>query len=90
MPGTKHFGRMQYNVSRGLREIVAPRQTDMQIARIEEYLARHPYHPSTPELTLAPNELATYHALLAEWDILLAKARKLHKTAEERQKRVRG
>lgn len=27
MPGTKHFGRMQYNVSRGLREIVAPRQT---------------------------------------------------------------
>lgn len=27
MPGTKHFTRMQYNVSRGLREIVAPRQT---------------------------------------------------------------
>lgn len=27
MPGTKHFGRMQYNVARGLREIVAPRQT---------------------------------------------------------------
>jgi hypothetical protein len=27
MPGTNHFGRMQYNVSRGLREIVAPRQT---------------------------------------------------------------
>lgn len=26
MPGTKHFGRMQYNVARGLREIVAPRQ----------------------------------------------------------------
>jgi hypothetical protein len=27
MPGTTHFGRMQYNVARGLREIVAPRQT---------------------------------------------------------------
>ena len=27
MPGTKHFSRMQYNVSRALREIVAPRQT---------------------------------------------------------------
>ena len=27
MPGTKHFTRMPYNVSRGLREIVAPRQT---------------------------------------------------------------
>lgn len=27
MPGTKHFPRLQYNVSRGLREIVAPRQT---------------------------------------------------------------
>lgn len=27
MPGTKHFGRMLYNVARGLREIVAPRQT---------------------------------------------------------------
>lgn len=27
MPGTKHFTRMQYNVSRGLREIIAPRQT---------------------------------------------------------------
>lgn len=27
MPGTKHFSRMQYNVARGLREIVAPRQT---------------------------------------------------------------
>jgi hypothetical protein len=27
MPGTKHIGRMQYNVARGLREIVAPRQT---------------------------------------------------------------
>lgn len=32
MPGTKHFTRMQYNVSRGLREIVAPRQT-MQTAQ---------------------------------------------------------
>jgi hypothetical protein len=31
MPGTKHFGRMQYNVSRGLREIVAPRQTMSKI-----------------------------------------------------------
>lgn len=30
MPGTKHFGRMQYNVSRGLREIVAPRQSMSQ------------------------------------------------------------
>ena len=27
MPGTKHFTRMQYNVTRGLREIIAPRQT---------------------------------------------------------------
>ena len=27
MSGTKHFTRMQYNVSRGLREIIAPRQT---------------------------------------------------------------
>jgi len=27
MPGTKHFGRMPYHVARGLREIVAPRQT---------------------------------------------------------------
>ena len=27
MPGTRHFGRMQYHVARGLREIVAPRQT---------------------------------------------------------------
>ena len=27
MPGTKHFTRMQYNVARGLREIIAPRQT---------------------------------------------------------------
>jgi hypothetical protein len=27
MPGTNHFGRMQYHVARGLREIVAPRQT---------------------------------------------------------------
>lgn len=27
MPGTKHFTRMQYNVSRGMREIIAPRQT---------------------------------------------------------------
>jgi hypothetical protein len=27
MPGSKHFGRMQYNVACGLREIVAPRQT---------------------------------------------------------------
>ncbi len=27
MPGTKHFTRMHYNVSRGLREIVAPNQT---------------------------------------------------------------
>src|ERR1700752_1895750 len=27
MPGTRHFDRMQYNVARGLREIVAPRQT---------------------------------------------------------------
>lgn len=27
MPGTKHFSRMHYHVSRGLREIVAPRQT---------------------------------------------------------------
>jgi hypothetical protein len=26
MPGTRHFSRMQYNVSRGLREIVAPKQ----------------------------------------------------------------
>jgi hypothetical protein len=27
LPGTKHFGRMQYDVARGLRDIVAPRQT---------------------------------------------------------------
>jgi len=27
MPGTRHFSRMQYHVSRGLREVVAPRQT---------------------------------------------------------------
>ncbi len=27
MPGTSHFSRMGYNVSRGLREIIAPRQT---------------------------------------------------------------
>ena len=27
MAGTKHFTRMQYHVTRGLREIVAPRQT---------------------------------------------------------------
>jgi len=27
MPGTSHFTRMQYHVSRGLRETVAPRQT---------------------------------------------------------------
>ena len=27
MAGTKHFTRMQYHVSRGIREIVAPRQT---------------------------------------------------------------
>lgn len=26
MPGTEHFGRLHYNVSRGLREIVAPHQ----------------------------------------------------------------
>lgn len=38
MPGTKHFTRMQYNVSRGLREIVAPRQTmsKAQWARVLE------------------------------------------------------
>lgn len=27
MAGTSHFGRLKYNVGRGLREIVAPRQT---------------------------------------------------------------
>jgi hypothetical protein len=28
MPGTNHFGRMQYNVARGLREIVAPNHVE--------------------------------------------------------------
>jgi hypothetical protein len=40
MPGTKHFGRLQYNVARGLREIVAPRQTMPKaqwIAVLEEF-----------------------------------------------------
>lgn len=164
MPGTRHFSRMQYNVGRGLREIVAPRQTmrkeqweqiklefgglcvfcgqsgtqenrgivpdhlipvtrfgelvtgntvpacqtcndsrgekdwrpflrerfpgdpEASIARIEQYLARHPYHPACPEDALSEKELREYQALLAEWDTMLQKARRLQKSVEERRK----
>lgn len=164
MPGTKHFSRMQYNVARGLREIVAPRQTmpstqwehikqefggtcvfcgqsgtkdnrgivpdhlvpvtrfgelvvgntvpacqtcndsrgerdwrpfmrerfrgdaAAQIARIEQYLERHPYHPESPEEALSESELGDYQAMLAEWDSMLQRARRLHSSVEERRK----
>lgn len=168
MPGTKHFTRMQYNVSRGLREIIAPRQTmpkaqweriksefggccifcgsaatkenrgivpdhlipvtrfgelvvgntvpacqtcndsrgekdwrpfirakypgdpEVQIARVEEYLSRHPYHPQSLEAALSQTEQESYLVLLGDWETLLAKARELHKSAEERRKHGRG
>src|SRR5258706_6986700 len=164
MPGTNHFTRMQYNVSRGLREIVAPRQTmpkeqweriktefgglcvfcggtatkenrgivpdhlvpvtrfgelvvgntvpacqtcndsrgekdwrlfirtayprdpEVQISRIEEYLARHPYHPQSPAMALSPSEQVSYEALLLEWESFLTKARQLHSAAGKRRK----
>lgn len=164
MPGTKHFGRMQYNVARGLREIVAPRQTmptaqwksvleefdglcvfcgsagtaenrgivpdhlipvtrfgelvlgntvpacqtcndsrgeedwrlflrgrfpgdpEAQIASVEQHLAKHNYHPSSPEVALAPHEHVAYMALLEEWKSLLEKARQLHASAEKRRR----
>lgn len=164
MPGTKHFTRMQYNVSRGLREIVAPRQTmptaqwqrvkdefgglcvfcgsdatkenrgivpdhlipvthfgelvigntvpscqtcndsrgdgdwrpfvrarfpdapEAQIERIEAYLKRHPYHPPSPETALSPKEQESYVQLLKDWESLLARARLLHSSAENRRK----
>ncbi|NMQ27997.1 hypothetical protein E4Q23_09645 [Candidatus Accumulibacter phosphatis] len=164
MPGTKHFTRMQYNVSRGLREIVAPRQTmptaqwqhlkdefdglcvfcgsdatkenrgivpdhlipvtrfgelvigntvpacqtcndsrgdddwrpfvrvrfrsdpEVQIERIEAYIKRHPYHPPSPETALSPEEQKSYAQLLKDWESLLARARTLHSSAENRRK----
>lgn len=167
MPGTKHFSRMKYNVARGLREIVAPRQTmpkaqweqvkaefgghcifcgqtgtkenrgivpdhlipvtrfgelvvgntvpacqtcndsrgekdwrpflrerfprdaDAQIARVEDYLARHPYHPPSPEKALSKSELRDYLALLAEWDSMLQRARDLQRSIEKRRKEHR-
>ena len=164
MPGTKHFTRMQYNVSRGLREVVAPRQTmskkqwqqvleefgglcifcgsagtaenrgivpdhlvpvtrygelvlgntvpacqtcndsrgekdwrpflrtrfpsdpENQIAKVEAHLEKYHYKPATLELALSPTEQKIYFALLEEWESLLAKARKLHSSAEHRRK----
>ena len=164
MAGTSYFGRMQYNVARGLREIVAPRQTmpnaewarieqefgdscifcgqmgtkenrgivpdhlvpvtrfgelvmgntvpacqtcndargdkdwrpflrerfpgdaEAQIARVEHYLAQHPYHPMRPEDALSEKEFREYTALLAEWSSMLEKARRLRSAVERRRK----
>ncbi len=168
MPGTKHFTRMKYNVSRGLREIVAPRQTmptaewerikdefggvcvfcssgatkenrglvpdhlipvtrfgelvtgntvpacqkcndsrgdkdwrpfvkatfpndpEAQIARIEDYLKRHPYHPPSLDSALSPDEQKKYKQLLEDWESLLERAGQLHSSAENRRKHARG
>lgn len=165
MPGTRHFTRMQYNVARGLREIVAPRQTmrkaqweqikqefggrcifcgqaatkenrgivpdhlipvtrfgelvigntvpacqtcndsrgerdwrpflrerfpgdaGAQVARVEAYLYRHPYHPPSPEEALSDGELKDYQTLLKEWDSMLQRARRLQAVVEERRKK---
>ena len=162
MPGTKHFTRMQYTVSRGLREIVAPRQTmspaqwenikvefnglcvfcgsgptianrgivpdhlipvtlfgelvmgntvpacqtcndsrgdgawlpflrgrfpsnpEAQINCVETYLKDHPYHPPSPETALSPEEKQSYAQLLKDWELLLARARTLYASAENR------
>lgn len=165
MPGTSHFTRMHYNVARGLREIVAPRQTmrkaqweqikqdfgahcifcgqagtkenrgivpdhlipvtrfgelvigntvpacqtcndsrgekdwrpflrerfsgnaEAQIARVESHLARHPYHPPSPEQALSAGELKDYRALLEEWNSMLQRAHRLQILVKERRKK---
>jgi len=59
---------------------------ESQIAQVEAYLARHPYHPPTAEGALSKAELAEYQGLLAEWDSMLQKARRLQQSVEARRK----
>ena len=59
---------------------------ETQILRIEQYLERHPYHPPSPEDALSKTELLDYKELLAEWDSMLQRARRLQKLVEERRK----
>ncbi len=162
MVGTKHFTRMQYHVARGLREILAPRQTmtrhhweeikrefdnlcvfcgapgsrenrgivadhlipvtqygelvlgntvpacqtcndsrgdrdwrtfvasrfpnnpDAQVAKIEEYVARHPYQAVIPTEILTPVEFENYEVLLSEWKAILVRAHELRNTVATR------
>ena len=64
-----------------------PGDAEAQITQVEEYLARHPYHPPSPEEALSVRELKDYQALLAEWDSMLQRARQLQASVEERRKK---
>jgi len=64
-----------------------PADAEAQIARIEEYLARHPYHPPSPEEALSAGELKDYRALRDEWDSMLERARRLQASVEKRRKK---
>ena len=64
-----------------------PNDPEAQIARIEEYLKRHPYHPPSPESALSPEEREKYAQLLQDWESLHTQARQLHSSAEDRRKR---
>jgi hypothetical protein len=60
---------------------------EAQIAFVEAHVARYSYHPTLPEHALSALELAEYNDLLQNWELLLAKARRLHTVAAERRRR---
>jgi hypothetical protein len=64
-----------------------PTDPEAQIARIEAYLKRHPYHPPSPESALSPKEQKEYAQLLHDWETLLERARRLDSSAKARRKR---
>lgn len=62
-----------------------PGDAESQISRVDQYLARHPYHPPSPIGALPGKELRDYQALLVEWDSMLQSARRLQGSVRMRQ-----
>jgi len=63
-----------------------PEHAETRIAKIEEYMHRHPYHPASPESIFSNEEQEQFNQLFEEWKALLERAEKLRAVVESRRK----
>ncbi len=54
-----------------------PGDVSAQISKIENHMAKYPYSPAHPDVSLTKGERQEYEAIQADWETLIARARAL-------------